>query len=62
MAAMLTETSTGQIAIVAIPSRAENIVGVVSGVATAILITELATRIISMAPVTNVSKQVTGNG
>ena len=58
---MLTETITGQIAIVAIPSRAENIIGVVNGVATAILIIELATRMISVAPVINVSRQVAGS-
>lgn len=58
---MLTETITGQIAIVAIPSRAENIIGVVNGVATAILMIELATRMISVAPVINVSRQVAGN-
>lgn len=58
---MLTETITGQIAIVAIPSRAENIIGVESGVATAIFMMELATRMISIAPVINVSRQVAGS-
>src|SRR5690606_31713975 len=60
MAATLTETITGQIAIVAIPRRAENIIGVDSGASTAISITELATSMISAAPVTNVNKQVAG--
>ncbi|MNY75636.1 hypothetical protein D3C86_2149620 [compost metagenome] len=60
IAATLTETITGQIAIVAIPRRAENIIGVDSGAATAILIIELATRMISTPPVTKVSKQVAG--
>ncbi len=57
---MLTDTIIGQIAMVAMPSLAENIIGVDSGVATAILIMELATRMISVAPVINVSTQVVG--
>ncbi len=58
---MLTDTITGQIAMVAIPRRAENIMGVVSGVVATMVMMELATRVISTAPVTNVSRQVAGS-
>ncbi|MNC63824.1 hypothetical protein D3C75_1139760 [compost metagenome] len=61
IAATLTETITGQIAMVAIPRRAENIIGVVRDVVAAISIIELATRVISSAPVTKVSRQVAGS-
>jgi hypothetical protein len=52
MVSMLTETMTGQIAIVAIPSRAENMRDICNGEATKILINPpLATKMISSPPV-----------